>query len=600
MKRVNTVFVDAFDEILHRRERISSLLTQFLFLTLLLGVGLVLYQVFFPKSPALEAAVAAVILKIPLVAMAISFLRAALHIILQWEAGLGERSNYPHLLEFILLLLFNLFRTSVGFLSGSISVYMLLVILLVLVTFRNLTRLRTTLLNPSLLFVLSFAALILVGTFLLLVPRATTTPISFVDALFTATSAVCVTGLSSVDSAAVFTGFGHRLLLVLIQFGGLGLMTFTNFFSILLSGSLPFRNQVMMMSYLDTDVAGTVYSTLRRIFIYAFSVELLGFLLLWATTNSPAVQAGGPVFTALFHAISAFCNAGFSTLPGGLYHLSVRYDYAVQLIIAGLILLGGLGFPVASELYVGLRNLLVALARKLIFRERLPFPARSLSVHARLVLVTSFWLLMVGTVVFYLTERESTLLVHPTAFGKWATSFFGAVTPRTAGFNIVPMDGLTQATLLLYLLLMWIGASPSSTGGGIKTTTFALALMNIASMIRGHERIELYRREIPNIYVRRAFVFVFVSLLVIGLGVFLMSLFEPGLRLTDIAFECFSAYSTVGLSVNITPLLSTPSKLVLVCIMFLGRVGVFTLLVGIFTRQVTKNYQYPTENVLIN
>ena len=600
MNRLKRIAVDTFDEILNRRSGLSLRLTQLLFLTLLLGFGLVWAQVLLPDGSPHKPVVAAVLARVPLVAMVLSLLRVGLHLVLHWGRKNNERHHYPQVFESLILVFFNGCRQWLPVLSAPVAVDVLVTGLLVLMTFRNLSRLRSALLNPSLLFVLSFFALILVGTFLLLIPQATNRPITFIDALFTATSAVCVTGLSTVDSAAVFSHVGYRSLLILIQLGGLGLMTFTNFFSILLSGSLPFRNQVLMMSYLDTHVAGTVYSTLRRIFVYVFAVELLGFLLLLWLAEWPGLPSGSGGSSALFHAVSAFCNAGFSNLPGGLEHPSVQHNYAVQLVIAALILLGGLGFPVAVELYIGFQNLAQALLRKAFYGERLPFPARSLSVHSRLVLMTSCWLLAGGTLAFFLTERQGVLLAHPTALGKAVTAFFGVVTPRTAGFSTVPMGELTQATLLLYLLLMWIGASPSSTGGGIKTTTFALSLLNVVSLLRGRERIELYRREIPNIYVRRAFVFIFVSLLVIGLGVFLMSLFEPALHLNVIAFECFSAYSTVGLSVNITPLLSTPSKIVLICIMFLGRVGVFTLLVSMFNRPAGRHYRYPTENVLIN
>jgi trk system potassium uptake protein TrkH len=195
-------------------------------------------------------------------------------------------------------------------------------------------------------------------------------------------------------------------------------------------------------------------------------------------------------------------------------------------------------------------------------------------------------------------EKDNTLAEHSLT-GKWVGAFFGAVTPRTAGFNTVNMAALTAPTILLYLLLMWIGASPASVGGGIKTTTFAIAVLNIINLAKGKDRVEVFRRELAQESVHKAFAVMLLSLLVIGVAVFLVTIFDPKLGLTAVAFECFSGFATAGLSVGITPILSTPSKAVLICTMFLGRVGTLTLLVGLFRKVKSLRYRYPKESIII-
>jgi trk system potassium uptake protein len=454
--------------------------------------------------------------------------------------------------------------------------------------------------TPSGLFVTSFIMLILVGTAMLLVPNVTTENISFIDALFTATSAVCVTGLAVVDTSSAFTAVGKDLLLVLIQIGGLGLMTFTNFFAVLFKGGMSFRNHLILSDLIQADRPTSLFSTLIKIIGYTFIMELIGIFLIQLTSGNSLISGSSESWMfSIFHSISAFCNAGFSTVPDGLFNGGLRYNYGFQLVICALIILGGIGFPVVLDLYDTAKSWVRSFFRWVFFKERFIFLARNINVHTRLVLTTTTILLAVGTVLYFITEYNNTLLDHPTFYGKAVQSFFGSVTPRTAGFNTVDMGGLMQGTILIYLLLMWIGASPSSTGGGIKTTTFAIAFSNIISLARGKNRVDIFKREVTNSSVARAFAVIFLSLLIIGISVFLISIFEPKQELTKIAFECFSAYSTVGLSLNLTPQLGTASKLVLIVTMFLGRVGMFTLLFGLFKKMHSSSHQYPKENVLI-
>jgi Trk-type K+ transport system membrane component len=279
--------------------------------------------------------------------------------------------------------------------------------------------------------------------------------------------------------------------------------------------------------------------------------------------------------------------------------VNLRKNYNLQNVISWLIIFGGIGFPVVIEIYNAMKYYTKSTLKLLFFGERFSFQAKSLSVHSRIVLSSTFVLLAVGTIAFYFLEKNNTLAEHTSLYGKLSGSFFGSVTPRTAGFNTVNMGNLMQSTILLYLLLMWIGAAPSSTGGGIKVTTFTLAVSNVVALAKGKTRIELFRREISQSSVQRAFVVIFTSFMILGVAIFLMSIFDPQIPLHMVAFECFSAYGTVGLSLNLTPSISDGSKLVLIVCMFLGRVGLFTMLFGIFKKVDCDSYRYPKDSVQV-
>ncbi|AKQ47619.1 hypothetical protein TH63_10380 [Rufibacter radiotolerans] len=453
-------------------------------------------------------------------------------------------------------------------------------------------------LHPAQMFVLSFMFLIAVGTFLLLLPQATYEEISFIDALFTATSAVCVTGLITLDTATAFTPAGKVIILILIQVGGLGIMTFASFFGIFFQGS-SLKSSLFMKDWLNEDNLGQITRTLFKIVTFTLGFELAGALLLyWVLQDIPVNVLPDKFSFSLFHAISAFCNAGFSTLSLGLYDPLIRFNYPVQLIIAGLVIMGGLGFPIVFNLVRFVRYKALAQVHKLNPQTPLKHTPRLLNVNTLLGLITTLLLLFLGSVIYYLLEMNNTL-AGQSPWGKLVGSFFGAVTPRTAGFNTVNLAALTAPTVLLYLLLMWIGASPASVGGGIKTTTFALAILNIISLAKGKDRVEVFGREIEQESVYKAFAIILLSLLVIGAAVFLVTFFDPHLGLSAVAFECFSAFSTVGLTLGITPLLSTPSKVVVIITMFLGRVGTLTLIVSLLRKVASLRYRYPKETIII-
>lgn len=455
--------------------------------------------------------------------------------------------------------------------------------------------------HPALIFILSFILVILVGTVLLMLPNATVGGITLIDALFTSTSAVCVTGLIVVDTATVFTGMGKTIIMLLIQIGGLGMMTFTSFFGFFFKGGHSLQSQLFLKDYINEDNISKIGSTLVKIILFTFGFELLASGLIFVIIDPNLFSSTGErAYFALFHSVSAFCNAGFSTLTNGLYETGFRTEYHIHLILAISIILGGIGFPVIVSYYQVAKRICInyynRFTKKDSFYHHTP---RTFNINTRLTTITTFILLVVGFITYWIFEDNNTL-AGLEGYGKIVTAFFGSVTPRTAGFNTVDMTQLALPTVLIYLILMWIGASPGSTGGGLKTTTFAVAVLNAISIAKGKDRVEVFNRQIDPETVRKAFAVILLSFLVIGMGVFMVLFFNPELGILDVAFEVFSAFATVGLSLGITAKLTTGSKLVISLIMFLGRVGTLTVLVAFIRKTRSLRYKYPQESVFIS
>tara|TARA_R110002033_G_scaffold147036_1_gene184436 strand:+ start:353 stop:2122 length:1770 start_codon:yes stop_codon:yes gene_type:complete len=458
---------------------------------------------------------------------------------------------------------------------------------------------KRTIFNPAQLFIISFLSIIFIGTSLLMLPNATHNGISFLNALFTSTSAVCVTGLIVVDTGSYFTLFGQTIILVLIQMGGIGILTFASYFSYFFKGGSSYENQLVLGDMTNSQKLGEVFTTLKRILSITFSIEIFGAIFIYMSINNNLLTSFFErSFFAVFHSISAFCNAGFSTLPNSLYEVGFRHNYILQTMIVLLLILGGLGFPIIVNIIKFLKYFITS--RLFIFQKnKISYKPWVLNLNSRITLITTFSLLIIGTVSFYFLENTNTLSEHH-GIGKFVTAFFGSATPRTAGFNTIDMSVLKYPTILMIMFLMWVGAAPASTGGGIKTSTLAVAILNAISIAKGKTRIEVYRREISDNSVRRAFATIFLSLIVIGIGIIIISVNDSEKDITSIAFECFSAYSTVGLSLGITANLSAISKMVIIFIMFIGRVSVLSILIAIVKKMKHKNYRYPTEEITIN
>ncbi len=449
--------------------------------------------------------------------------------------------------------------------------------------------------NPAILFVGSFAIIALAGTFLLMLPSATTAGISFTDALFTATSATAVTGLIVVDTAKDFTPFGQTVIMILFQIGGLGMLTFTSFFAYFFKSGASFKESLYMKDILGHDKLNSVMKTVMQIVVFSLILEGIGaFFIYHSLAHIDSFRSRG--FFAIFHAISAYCNAGFSLASNGLYDNGLRFNYYMQWVIMGLIVFGGLGYHIAYNVIQYFKKLAINIFRK----DDRVFISRVINLNTKIVLYTTIILIAAGTIFFLFSEQQTNLLQHKTAFGKFTTAMFSSVTSRTAGFNTVDMTDFTIPGILFMIFLMWIGASPASTGGGIKTTTFALATLNIFAIARDKKYIEIGTRRIAVEAVHRAFAIISISLASIGTGILLLLIFNPEFSLIQIAFEVFSAFSTVGLSMGITSQLSEYSKYVIIFLMFFGRIGLLNLMIGLLKSVGKTDYVYPEENILIN
>jgi potassium uptake TrkH family protein len=478
-------------------------------------------------------------------------------------------------------------------------VYKSLAALLFIFEFSRLDLFRFfALLNPPQIFIVSFGSIILTGALFLMMPQSTVKPIRFIDALFTSTSAVCVTGLTVVDTATRFTYVGKAIILALIQIGGIGIMTFTSFFAVFFKGTQSFREKQILKEWLNDPSLASIKKTLSKVILFVFLVEAIGILFIYLSLGPEFFSRIQRFRFAVFHSISAFCNAGFSTLSDNYFDYRIRYNISLLYITGGLFIIGGIGFPVVLNIYEYLKARLKNFYEKRIKRYRYVPVFGLINNNTRIVIITTLILIVLGSVGFYLLERHNTLKGLSIA-QQIAVSFFSSTTPRTAGFNAVNIASLTVPALMLIIILMWIGASPVSTGGGIKTSTFALAFLNIFRIASCKDRLELFRREIDPGAISRAFAIMFFSLTILATGSFLIYLFEPSLNMMKILFECFSAYGTVGLSMGITPGLTWMSKLVLMFLMFFGRMGTITLLMVFIGAHRSQPYRYPSDTIVI-
>jgi Trk-type K+ transport system membrane component len=303
------------------------------------------------------------------------------------------------------------------------------------------------------------------------------------------------------------------------------------------------------------------------------------------------------IFFAFFHAVSAFCNAGFSTISDGFYNSDLRFNYGLQIVLIITFFSGSLGFPIVANSIKYFKYKVGTIFR---FKKRKNlYKPWVLNLNSRISLITTIALLFGGFVFFYLLEYNNTLAEFDT-FGKIVNAMFSAATPRSAGLATIDMSTIGFSTVMLMLFLMWVGGAPVSTGGGIKTSTFAIATLNILSLAKGKNRIEVYRREISNNSVRRAFATISLSLIMIGFGIVVLAHLEPDKDIVKITFECFSAYSTVGLSMGITGSLGTGGKILISMLMLVGRISMLSIVIAVFKKVKQHSYRYPNEEMLIN
>lgn len=441
-------------------------------------------------------------------------------------------------------------------------------------------------LQPAQLLALSFLVLIAFGTLLLTFPSATADGrgAGLLDALFTSTSAVCVTGLIVRNTPVFFSRLGQLVILCLIQLGGLGIMTFSASLAVIFSRKLALTQRKAISTVLEESREVDVVRILRYILVLTLLAESAGALLLFIRWMPDYPRVGDALYRAVFHAVSAFCNAGFSVFPNSLE--SYASDFAVNLVITGLVISGGLGFVAVHEL----------LNRNTV-RHGPAYSLRRLSVHSRLVLATSGILLLGGAIVFFFVEYDNAL-AHLRLPGKLLAAWFQSVTPRTAGFNTVPFTNLRPVTLFLWVVLMFVGASPGGTGGGIKTSTLSLLFLAVRNRILSREEVEVGRRVIPKDTVYRATAIAAVSAALVALF-FALLLATERAPFQAILFETVSAFGTVGLSTGLTPRLTGAGKLVVIVLMYTGRLGPLTLALAMRGRQSRLAVTYPDAKVMV-
>jgi len=440
--------------------------------------------------------------------------------------------------------------------------------------------------RPIALLAASFAALAGAGTVLLLLPAATNDGrgLPFIDALFTAASAACVTGLTVMDLGSVLSRFGQTVVLALIQLGGLGIMTFYAGLALTLGVRLTIAQRRSLSVAVDEPRGFELARTLRYVLLLTITAELAGTALLYSRMAPRLGSPGESLYAAVFHSVSAFCNAGFGLFPDNL--VSFQNDWLVNLTIIGLIVLGGIGFSVAHEIF-----------SRETFKRSPRATWRQVSTHSRLALTATGFLIVFATA-FFLVREYNNALAGLSPATKLLASLFQAVTPRTAGFNTVPMSSLHPATVLCWVLLMFIGASPGGTGGGIKTTTAAVLLLAVRSQFRGRSELEYAGRTIPKVTVFRATSVVTLSALalLLAFGTLLMTEAQP---FGALLFEAASAFGTVGLSTGITPVLSVTGKLVLTLLMYVGRIGPLTFVLAMRVRERTAPVAYPSARIMV-
>lgn len=457
---------------------------------------------------------------------------------------------------------------------------------------RTVQLLNSRSFTPGLVFILSFAALILLGTLLLKTPQASVRGIGWVDALFVSTSAVCVTGLTPVDVSSVLTLHGQWVLLGLIQIGGLGVMTFTYFFAYFMAGGMSLRSRIGLQDLLSEDNLGHIGIALAIIIGFTASLETVGAVLIHASLAGSTLPVDDRIFFSVFHSVSAFCNAGFSTLSAGLADPRVNTRPGFLGVIMALIVLGGLGFPVVKSFYTYTVERLrfnVRLTRKV--PERLP-------ANTRIVLLTTLGLLVLGTSAVWLTEFG--LGRGPSTIHPWYTALFHAVTARTAGFNITDMERMLPASAAIMILLMFVGGSPSSTAGGIKTSTLAVAFLSLRRVLTGRGDIEAFQRRFSDDLANRALSIILVAASFLSIVTVTLCALHPELSPFDLLFEATSAMGTVGLTRGITPKLGPAAKLVLTLAMLVGRVGVLTFLASFLPRRARPEFRYPETSIVLN
>lgn len=455
--------------------------------------------------------------------------------------------------------------------------------------------------NPTFMLATSFIFFIIIGSFVLMLPKCTVGGIKYIDSLFVSTSAVCITGLSTVDISATFTPFGLLVLSLLIQIGGLGVMTFTSFFALFFSGNTSVYSQLVVKDMIYSKTINSLLPTLLYILGFTVVIELIGAVAIFLSIHSTlGMSLEDELIFSGFHSLSGFCNAGFSNIEGGLSNPALlNSNQSIYIIASVLIFLGGIGFPILVNFKTVLGNYFRRFGRMLTGRRRGGEPVHIYDMNTKIVMKTTSLIFLVSAILFFILESDNSL-AGMSLYDKIVQSVFNAFVPRSSGFASVNPAGFLNITIIMMIVLMWIGGASQSTAGGIKVNTFSVMLHELKSVIKGRSTVVAYHRTIAPDSIRRANAVLVLSIIGFISTSMLLVAFEPHMSVKALLFESASALFTVGSSLGITADLSEASKILLCIAMFLGRVGILSLLIGFFGQHGEPPVKHPVDNVIIN
>jgi len=441
---------------------------------------------------------------------------------------------------------------------------------------------KTSQLSGVQILALGFAIVILVGAIILTLPISSKSGnfTNFLDSLFTATSAVCVTGLVTLDTGTYWNEFGQIVIMLLIEIGGLGFMAFTTLLAILLRRRITLRDRLIMQEAMNTFSIQGLVKMVERIVLFTVSVQIIGGLLL-ATQFIKDYGLLKGLYFGIFHSVSAFCNAGFDLFGGYSSVTSYSSNAIVLLTLSIIIIISGLGFTVIIELFKYKTD-------------------RRLSTHTKLVLLMTSILLFGGILFMFALEYNNPETLGPMSIkNKILNAIFAGVSPRTAGFNSISLDGMTSGGKFLTIILMYIGGSPGSTAGGLKTATFGIIVLTVVSVIKGREDTELFGRRLSKELVYRAFAILIISFSLVVVVTMLLCITQPKEQFIDLLYEATSAFATVGFTTGVTQRLNFIGKIIIMITMYFGRVGPLTVALALTNKRKSKGYRYPETKILI-
>ncbi|AOR23973.1 TrkH family potassium uptake protein [Clostridium taeniosporum] len=438
-------------------------------------------------------------------------------------------------------------------------------------------------LNAVQVLAIGFALVILVGALILTLPISSVSGEStnFIDAIFTSTSAVCVTGLVTLDTGTYWSTFGQVVIIILIEIGGMGFMSFTTFIAILLGKKITLRDRLLVQEAMNTFNIEGLVRMVQYVFALTFSVQFFGALLL-STQFIPKFGFLKGLFYSFFHSISAFCNAGFDLFGNFTSLTGYSSNIVVILSLSALIIIGGLGFTVWLEVYNYNKN------------------SKKFSINSKFVLLVTISLIIFGFICIFLLEYNNMKTIGGMSLkDKILNSFFASVSPRTAGFNSISTDDMTMSGKLITILLMFIGGSSGSTAGGLKTATFGILVLTVISILKGREDTEVFEKRFSKDLVYKAFTLFFIGMMIVIVVTMILTIVEPNQSFINLLYEATSAFGTVGLTTGVTQQLSFTGKIVIMITMYCGRVGPLTVILALLNRKKKKGYRYPEGKILI-